>query len=156
MKTLRMLVMVMMALAMASFPVVVSAAPADLNCDDFVSQAAAQVVLESDPSDPNRLDGNKNGEACEAFPYQRINQPTAVTVLLTDDDITRIADQVIAGVLAGLAADDVPADDVTPGVNEDDTGPAPELDVPDLGITDDGYSVLALVALANFLDSLDN
>lgn len=37
----------------------------DLNCDDFASQAAAQANYRADPSDPNRLDANDNGIACE-------------------------------------------------------------------------------------------
>jgi len=47
------------------------AAPAfaqdDLNCDDFPSQAAAQVELRRDPSDPNRLDEDDDFIACENF-----------------------------------------------------------------------------------------
>jgi len=37
----------------------------DLDCDDFPTQAAAQAELERDPSDPNGLDRNDNGVACE-------------------------------------------------------------------------------------------
>ena len=36
------------------------------NCEDL-TQARAQRILDRDPSDPNRLDGNTNGEACEEF-----------------------------------------------------------------------------------------
>jgi hypothetical protein len=45
------------------------------NCGHFVSQADAQTVLRSDPSDPNRLDGNdRDGIACETnpAPYDRV------------------------------------------------------------------------------------
>ena len=35
------------------------------NYADFANQAQAQAVLRADPSDPNRLDGNKDGVACE-------------------------------------------------------------------------------------------
>ncbi len=43
------------------------------NCPDFRSQADAQAVLRADPSDPNRLDGDKDGIACEGNrgPYDR-------------------------------------------------------------------------------------
>ena len=43
------------------------------NCKDFRSQANAQAVLRADPSDPNRLDGDGNGIACERKrgPYDR-------------------------------------------------------------------------------------
>ena len=46
----------------------VAAAQRDrLNCDDFDTQAEAQDELDADPADPNGLDGNNNGEACEEF-----------------------------------------------------------------------------------------
>jgi hypothetical protein len=38
-----------------------------LNCSDFASQADAQAALLADPSDPNGLDQNHNGIACEEF-----------------------------------------------------------------------------------------
>ncbi|MEE8290789.1 MAG: excalibur calcium-binding domain-containing protein [Candidatus Tectomicrobia bacterium] len=43
------------------------------NCSDFTSQAQAQAVLRADPTDPNRLDGDKDGMACEGNrgPYDR-------------------------------------------------------------------------------------
>lgn len=40
-----------------------------LNCEDFDSQEEAQAELDADPSDPNVLDGNDDGEACENFDY---------------------------------------------------------------------------------------
>lgn len=36
------------------------------NCGDFASQAQAQAVLRPDPSDPNRLDADRDGIACES------------------------------------------------------------------------------------------
>ena len=36
------------------------------NCGDFASQAAAQAVLRADPTDPNRLDSDRDGIACES------------------------------------------------------------------------------------------
>lgn len=35
------------------------------NCADFASQAQAQAVLRADPSDPNGLDADRDGIACE-------------------------------------------------------------------------------------------
>lgn len=35
------------------------------NCDDFMSQADAQAVLRADPTDPNQLDRDLDGIACE-------------------------------------------------------------------------------------------
>ncbi len=41
------------------------------NCGDFSSQAYAQAVLRADPSDPNKLDTDKDGIACESRPNPR-------------------------------------------------------------------------------------
>jgi hypothetical protein len=41
----------------------------DLNCADFPSQAAAQREYERDRSDPNNLDADDDGDACEDYPY---------------------------------------------------------------------------------------
>ena len=37
----------------------------DLDCADFASQAEAQTVLDADPTDPNGLDADNDGIACE-------------------------------------------------------------------------------------------
>lgn len=41
----------------------------DLDCADFQDQAAAQAEFDRDPSDPNGLDADNDGEACEDFDY---------------------------------------------------------------------------------------
>ena len=41
----------------------------ELNCEDFPSQAAAQREYERDRSDPNNLDADDDGQACEDFDY---------------------------------------------------------------------------------------
>lgn len=55
----------------AAFPLagVASAQPAaaDRECRDFASQAAAQSALRSRSGDPQKLDPNRNGVACEDF-----------------------------------------------------------------------------------------
>jgi len=40
----------------------------DLNCDDFATQAGAQANLNANPSDPNGLDSEGDGLACESNP----------------------------------------------------------------------------------------
>jgi LPXTG-motif cell wall-anchored protein len=46
-----------------------SGADGTFNCPDFDTQADAQAVLRSDPTDPNGLDGGSdNGIACESLP----------------------------------------------------------------------------------------
>jgi len=55
----------------ASFAVPMSASAGggggstDLNCEDFSSQSEAQEELDADSSDPNGLDADDDGEACE-------------------------------------------------------------------------------------------
>ncbi len=39
----------------------------EYNCGDFEYQWQAQAVLEADKSDPNRLDRDKDGTACESL-----------------------------------------------------------------------------------------
>jgi hypothetical protein len=45
---------------------------ADRDCRDFATQAAAQV-----PGDPERLDANSNGQACEDYPYAAAAAPAS-------------------------------------------------------------------------------
>lgn len=45
-----------------------TAAAQDLNCSDFDTQQEAQDELESNPSDPNNLDNDNDGTACESLP----------------------------------------------------------------------------------------
>ncbi len=47
------------------------------NCADFASQAQAQAVLRADPTDPNRLDTDRDGVACESnrAPFDRVPVP---------------------------------------------------------------------------------
>jgi hypothetical protein len=40
----------------------------DLNCTDFDTQQEAQDELDSNPSDPNNLDNDNDGIACESLP----------------------------------------------------------------------------------------
>ena len=68
---------VLVTAAMAAIPLagVASAAPSeDRDCRDFPTQIAAQTVLAADPSDPNRLDRNNNGVACENDDYVSAGQ----------------------------------------------------------------------------------
>ena len=42
----------------------------DLDCNNFQFQEDAQDVLNGDPSDPNRLDADHDGVACETLPHR--------------------------------------------------------------------------------------
>jgi hypothetical protein len=54
--------------AVLSFGFSGSAHAADLDCSDFATQAEAQASLNSTPGDPNRLDRDSDGIACETLP----------------------------------------------------------------------------------------
>lgn len=46
-------------------PAVIAGAPADLDCEDLTAEEA-QAMVDADPSDPNNLDGEGDGLACES------------------------------------------------------------------------------------------
>jgi hypothetical protein len=48
-----------------SAPMFATAQTSDIDCADFDSQEAAQAELDRDPSDPNALDTDGDGVACE-------------------------------------------------------------------------------------------
>jgi hypothetical protein len=65
---------------------VVAAGPAsafDLNCEDFASQAEAQEVYDANPDDPNDLDADDDGQACEEFTYGADPSATPTTAPAT-------------------------------------------------------------------------
>jgi len=86
-----------------------ASAAVDLNCEDFPSQADAQVVLDANATDPNNLDADDDGQACEEFTYDTSGQvpTTPAGGVSTGDGSTTDSD---AGVLPlvvgglGLAA----------------------------------------------------
>lgn len=47
---------------------IASAQTVELDCADFATQEEAQAVYDQDPGDPNTLDGDEDGEACENLP----------------------------------------------------------------------------------------
>lgn len=47
----------------------------DLDCSNFATQEEAQAVLDSDPSDPHRLDADGDGIACESLPHGTVPEP---------------------------------------------------------------------------------
>lgn len=48
----------------------VAAQTGDRDCPDFTYQEDAQAVYDQDPSDPNRLDADNDGIACEDLPHR--------------------------------------------------------------------------------------
>ena len=50
---------------------------AQFDCASFGSQESAQAELERDPSDPNNLDPNDDGQACEDYSYDATGGTTS-------------------------------------------------------------------------------
>ena len=48
----------------------------DLDCSDFATQEDAQATLDADPSDPNGLDAEGDGMACESLPSGEMEDGT--------------------------------------------------------------------------------
>lgn len=71
-------------------------AATDRDCPDFASQAAAQAVFDAVPGDPERLDADNDGIACEDQAYAAASGGSQVT--------TRPAGAVAAG--DGSASED--------------------------------------------------
>lgn len=63
----------------------------DLDCDDFDSRSEAQEVLDEDSDDPNNLDADGDGTACESFGYGDADDSDA------DDGDVDDPDDVVAG-----------------------------------------------------------
>ncbi len=51
------------------------------DCASFGSQESAQAELDRDPSDPNNLDADNDGQPCEDYPYNTgvTNSPSPTT-----------------------------------------------------------------------------
>jgi hypothetical protein len=88
----------------------------DLDCRDFSTQAQAQRVLDRDHSDPNRLDADHDGTACESYAYANGSTAGSVRPVSNTADIagtssatgtsseaidTTAADVPVGGVAAG-------------------------------------------------------
>ncbi len=56
-----------------------TAQAADRDCPDFPSQAAAQAAYDAVPGDPERLDGDDDGIACEDHAYAPASSTTGST-----------------------------------------------------------------------------
>ena len=65
----RLVYLAALSMVLATVTAVPAVAQSDLDCDDFSSQAEAQQALRQDPSDPNGLDAEGDGVACETEDY---------------------------------------------------------------------------------------
>ncbi|RBY80551.1 hypothetical protein DQ238_08160 [Geodermatophilus sp. TF02-6] len=87
-----------------------TASAADLNCSDFTTQAEAQASFDSTPGDPNDLDRDDDGIACESLPAGASGGATTEdgTTLAGSDQSSRgtsgdsqVATQPVGAVAAG-------------------------------------------------------
>ena len=108
-------------------PFVGTATAADLDCADFPSQAAAQAALAADRTDPNGLDQDRDGTACENVSYAAatVGTPTAVPAPVPAQVTTRPVGGVAAG--DGSLASGEPATGPGSLAADDDGGPLPYL-----------------------------
>lgn len=83
-----------------------STAVDDQNCGDFASQADAQAHFNAEPSDPDNLDGDNDGQACEAFAYAGSTSRSSRRSAAVSGDLARTGSDHAAGLAAlgiGLA-----------------------------------------------------
>ena len=88
----------------------------DLNCrEDFTYQEDAQAVLAADPTDPNNLDSNHDGVACETLPHRPAAGTSAdeTTSTTTETATTQPAALVAADSSATVTTDDTTTDSRT-------------------------------------------
>jgi hypothetical protein len=72
-----------------------TASAADLNCSDFATQQEAQAVYDANPSDPNNLDTDNDGIACESLASGGPAEDGSVT------GAAQVANRPAGGVAAG-------------------------------------------------------
>lgn len=96
----------------------------DRDCADFSSQAEAQDVLDDDPSDPERLDADDDGIACESFDDGDDSDDDSTDDDSGDDDSTD-DDSAAAVRPAAATVHDYPVGGVAAG---DGSGPSEDSD----------------------------
>ena len=80
-------------------------AATDRDCPDFASQAAAQAAFDAIPGDPERLDADDDGIACEDQAYAAAPAPSSAAATPSSSQVTtRPAGAVAAG--DGSASED--------------------------------------------------
>jgi excalibur calcium-binding domain-containing protein len=82
----------------------------DLDCRDFSSQAQAQQVLDRDHSDPNRLDADHDGVACESYDYAHGSTTGSVQPVANTADTSTGSPSDAAGTTAAAPVDTTAAD----------------------------------------------
>jgi hypothetical protein len=121
------------------------AAGQGLTCASFADQAGAQMTLDQDPSDPNGLDADADGVACEDYAYQA--PPPTSTDVSTDDSGGTDVNDTSGGsgqtvIIPEPAPPAAPAPAPDPGAGTDTGAPAPA-DSVDTGATAGGDTAAA-------------
>ncbi len=90
-----------------------TAQAADRDCPDFTSQAEAQAAYDAVPGDPERLDGDNDGVACEDYSYAgasttsgtsaQVGNPPAGAVAAGDGSASSDEASALPYVLGGVA-----------------------------------------------------
>lgn len=62
--------------SLASAQLATPLAVGDVDCGNFQYQEEAQAVLDATPGDPNNLDSDKDGIACESLPHRPVQNTT--------------------------------------------------------------------------------
>ncbi|WP_328645641.1 excalibur calcium-binding domain-containing protein [Amycolatopsis sp. NBC_00348] len=65
--------------SLASAQLATPLAVGDVDCGNFTYQEEAQAVLDATPGDPNNLDSDKDGIACESLPHRPVQNTTTPT-----------------------------------------------------------------------------
>lgn len=123
---LRTVTLPVIAAALAILPLagLASAQPGDRDCADFSSQAEAQEALDATVGDPERLDANGNGQACENNDYGTTSpEDPAPTPPLPPADEPAPTENPAPAPAPAPAEDPAPNEDPAP--DEDDVAAAP-------------------------------
>ena len=78
-----------------------TAQAADRDCPDFPDQASAQAAYDAVPGDPERLDGDGDGEACEEYDYASNGAPAPSAAAPGAAPTPQVANRPAGSVAAG-------------------------------------------------------
>lgn len=121
----RLVYLAVLSMVLATVTAVPAVAQSDLDCEDFATQQQAQAVYNSDPSDPNGLDADNDGLACE------------------DSLPTETEEDVVAPVGNGVSEDQYSSEDQYAGADQYDDADTTVPVLPDTG----GPALLPLAGL---------
>jgi len=89
-----------------SAPLTGTALAADRDCPDFSSQAEAQAAYDAVPGDPERLDSDNDGEACESYDYSAVAAPAPAPAPADATPAPQVAARPAGAVAAGDGSSD--------------------------------------------------